>query len=294
MKPTKHLFSLVSTLVVTSGLSHGALVIYEPFADTNATLVGNNPNTAPGKGFAGNWTGGSFAVEGTSLSYGSQTTAGGSARYVNTTASNGNIASAVTTLTGGATPGSLENAGLLADGATLWFSVMHRVAYNLTDDRASFALSTDGFLSNTNFTAGQGIGFAISNTGNLTARVSTGPSTHVNGANIARFTLAPTILIVGKITWGATDAVELYLPNTSMELGSVQSTTSAAIDQSLFDTVALFSRQQSDGTLASQKTDMSFDEIRFGSSQADVLIPEPSTALLGGLGLLALLRRRRG
>ena len=36
------------------------------------------------------------------------------------------------------------------------------------------------------------------------------------------------------------------------------------------------------------------DEIRLGQTWLDVTsIPEPSTALLGGLGLLALLRRRR-
>lgn len=38
----------------------------------------------------------------------------------------------------------------------------------------------------------------------------------------------------------------------------------------------------------------SFDEIRFGTTLADVgVIPEPGSALLGGLGLMALLRRRR-
>lgn len=38
----------------------------------------------------------------------------------------------------------------------------------------------------------------------------------------------------------------------------------------------------------------SFDEIRFGTTLADVgVVPEPSSALLGGLGAMALLRRRR-
>lgn len=40
--------------------------------------------------------------------------------------------------------------------------------------------------------------------------------------------------------------------------------------------------------------DQTFDNLVFGTTMLDVdAIPEPSTALLGGLGLLALLRRRR-
>ncbi len=283
--------SILLALVLLTGMTHAALIIYEPFADTNATLTGN----ASGTGLTGNWTSNNFTVAGSSLSYGSQPTSGGSARYVNTSASNGNITATVSTLTGAGTEGSLANAGLLTDGAVLWFSVMHKVVNNMSDDRASFALATGGFSSNTNFgvSTDQGIGFAISNTGNLTARVSTASATHVNGANINRFSLAETVLIVGKITWGATDTVELYLPDTNMNLGSASSTASAAIDQSAFDVIALFSRQQSDGTLATQKTDMSYDEIRFGSTLASVMVPEPRAALLGAFGVLLLLRRRR-
>jgi len=39
---------------------------------------------------------------------------------------------------------------------------------------------------------------------------------------------------------------------------------------------------------------ITYDEIRFGATFADVSpVPEPSAALLGALGVLALLRRRR-
>lgn len=46
----------------------------------------------------------------------------------------------------------------------------------------------------------------------------------------------------------------------------------------------------------SENTSLSVDAIRIGNTLSDIgvtVIPEPSAALLGGLGLLALLRRRR-
>ena len=130
----------------------------------------------------------------------------------------------------------------------------------------------------------------------LSARVSTAASTHSNGTTLNRFSLPETILVVGKITWGAsTDTVELYLPDTSGNLGLVQSTATANVNQSVFDTLTFHTRYQG-STTAGANTDVALDEIRFGPSQADVLIapiPEPTAALFGGLGVLALLCRRR-
>jgi hypothetical protein len=57
----------------------------------------------------------------------------------------------------------------------------------------------------------------------------------------------------------------------------------ADLSQSGFDTLATASRQIA-----------IVDEIRFGTGLAGVgVVPEPSAVLLGGLGILALLRRRR-
>ncbi len=291
--------TLLATLLLSAGMSHADLIIYEPFDYELGNLQGKTAN--PGTGLTGTYsdTGSSppdFEVTGTSLSYGSHPTSGGSASYVDSVGSGtGNVSHAVSTLTTGS--GSLAGAGLLADGAVLWFSVLQRTTNNTAHDGFAFALATDPLTNNTNFTAtgAQGVGFAISSAGNLTARVSTGPSTHTNGANIDRFSLAETILIVGKITWGdSSDTVlDMYLPDTSMNLGSVVSTASASVDQSAFDTLSFHTRRQgsADPTLI---TNVGLDEIRFGSTLGDVMVvPEPSSALLGGLGLLALLRRRR-
>lgn len=287
--------TLLVTLLLSAGMSHAALIIYEPFNDTNATVESNTPGT----GLTGTYSRTSssspgFSVSGTSLSYGSQTTSGGSASFVApATTATGNMTNSISTLTSG--PNSLAGNGLLADGATLWFSVLQRTTNDTIHDGFALALGTDPLTNNTNFTvaAAQGVGFAISSTGNLTARVTTAATTHANGTNINRFLLAETILIVGRITWGATsDTVDLYLPDTSMNLGAIQSTATANVDQSVFDTLSFHTRWQG-STTAGQNTDVGLDEIRFGSSLSSVMIPEPSSALLGVLGMLALLHRRR-
>ncbi len=288
--------TLLVTLLLSAGMSHATLIIYESFNDLNATVEGNTPGT----GLTGTYTRTSssspgFSVSATSLSYGSLTTSGGSASFVApATTATGNMTNAISTLTSGS--GSLAGNGLLTDGATLWFSVLQRTSNNTIHDGFALSLGTDALTNNTNFTAtaAQGVGFAISSTGNLTARVSTAASTHVNGTNINRFSLAETILIVGRITWGATgDTVDLYLPNTSMELGAIQSTATANVDQSLFDTLSFHTRWEG-STTAGANTDVALDEIRFGSSLGDVMvIPEPSSALLGVLSTFTLLFRRR-
>ena len=296
MYPKNRYHFILPVLLLSAGMSHAALIIYEPFNDTNSTVQSNTPGT----GLTGTYTStGStspgFAVSGTSLSYGSQPTSGGAASFVGTTASagSGNAANAVGLVTSGS--GSLAGNGLLTDGATLWFSVMQRTTNNAPDDRFAFSLGSDPLTSNTSYgvAAAQGVGFQMSSAGLLSARFSTASGTHVNGATINRFSLATTILIVGKITWGATDTVELYLPDTSGVLGSVVSTTSSAVDQTAFDNLSFFTRIENRATADGTNTNVGLDEIRFGSTLGDVLIPEPSCALLGGLGLLALLRRRR-
>jgi hypothetical protein len=293
-KSTKALATSILALGVSANLQGS--IIYESFSDTDSTLRDN----AAGTGLTGNWsnTGGSggFDVSGTSLSYGSLTTAGGSAIYLAGASGAGNRANAATTLTGAATAGSLENAGLLSHGAELWFSVLQRVSNNAAHDGHAFAFSSDRLFANTDFNpAGtQGIGFAMSNTGSLSARVSTDAGVHVNGAGTDRFNLAETIMVVGRINWGAdaatADTVTLFLPGTDLQLGTAVSTASAVIDQSVFDTVTFFQRQQGSATVPS---DVGVDEIRFGATSLDVTpVPEPSSTALLCLGGLALILRR--
>lgn len=95
-----------------------------------------------------------------------------------------------------------------------------------------------------------------------------------------------TYFLVTQILWGAgaggTDTVNLFV---NPALGSTPVTASATrnVDMSNFNKIRI---------AGSTAVDYTFDEFRIGTSFGSV-IPEPSAALLGGLGLLALLRRRR-
>jgi len=95
-------------------------------------------------------------------------------------------------------------------------------------------------------------------------------------------------MFYGKIEWapnGSDDIFTLFQSDTDNSEGSFTqiSSVSVDVDESLFTTLHVSGQQIS-----------SIDEIRFGDSLASIgVIPEPSAALLGGLGTMLLLRRRR-
>lgn len=103
-------------------------------------------------------------------------------------------------------------------------------------------------------------------------------------------------LIIGKLDFevsSSMDRITLWVNPMDITGGEGSLTPYLTVDSNLtttgLDSIRLFAGQTSGGFNA---VTGNFDEIRVGSSFASV-IPEPSTALLGGLGLLALLRRRR-
>ena len=195
---------------------------------------------------------------------------------------------------------------LLADGGEMWFSMLYS---RPAGSRFYFAITDDKAFNNGNLDNGAtGIGFGLESTGELWASVwddknwggsnLAGPSESsvditgdglVTNADGGSTVASTTYLIVGQVQWGATatdnDIVSLYLPATDLTLGSVVAQAEEVVDQSVFDRIAT-----ADGNGAATE----WDEIRVGATYDDVApIPEPSAALLGGLGLLALLRRRR-
>jgi alpha-galactosidase len=236
----------------------GGAIVYEPFDDPEPLLSGNTS----GLGLSGPWSAAiyRFAVDPGSLTWGAIPTSGRQVRYLTT----GDAASSV------ALSPALGNAGLLANGATLWFSVL----VNTPADTGSapdtgFAIGSAplGSANNLPIAAGeQAIGWTIKN--------DKLQSTTWNGGNAARGATGPAIapntlkLIVGKITWGANssanDTINLYTPDANLALGSSVVSSTAVLNQTNFDTLAVSLRTNTN-------TGFGFDEIRFGASYNDVI-----------------------
>lgn len=284
----KFLNSLLSLAAVplTVATANGALVVYEPFDDSNASLTGNTAGTTP-DGLAGNWTAtAGWDVLSGSLDGGTLATSGNRVRAD----SGGNSSVTVTAGTFGT---------LLNHSSSLWFSILYTTTPGVGGGNpdAGFALGTATLNGTNNIpmsSSGTGVGFSMKS-GNMAATTwQAGALGRDTTGTVGRepVVASTTYLIVGEMVWGAdaasNDTINLYFPNmTTLALGSVVATRSVVLDQSGFNTITYAMKNDSQPAF--------FDEIRFGGSSADVLpaIPEPSAALLGGVGMLMLLRRRR-
>ncbi len=253
-----------------------ALLIYEPFDDLEPNLQGNTP----GLGLPGVWESSPNSnVAPESLKYGAIATQGG--RLIANPSGGTFQKSEVSSQT-------LIDNGLLNDGATVWFSVLmvkHPVGAN-SNRRTYFSLGTgppDGFdrIRTGPDSADNGTGFTVvcnkvSNTG-ITAQAwgdggGNGPATR--GATDQSVADGDTFLAVGKITWGefgvADDVFELYLPDKSLNLGSVVSTIPADFDQlGISDAANAFAWIGIGGGHRSNNAP-SLDEIRFGGTYESV------------------------
>jgi MYXO-CTERM domain-containing protein len=284
--------SIVACCLITA--SHAA-VIYEPFDDNDASLRDN----ATGTGLTGSWRGDSRpdveAATGT-MSFGSLTSSGNQVSAdASWFANNASIDMTNTAYT-----------DLLAHGGEMWFSMLYRIDTTSTG-RFYFTIGSDGLVNNGNLSAGQAIGFGSTGTrvyaglwestawgtNNLSGpgatSVDVSGDSLVNGADGGVIAAQTTYLIVGHAQWGATaldnDTVTLYLPGTDLSLGTEVARSIGVVDQSTFDLI---------NTNHGNNLQSTWDEIRVGADYASVSpIPEPSAALLGGLGALLLLRRRR-
>ena len=264
--------TLAIALAVGSIASANATtVIYESFSDSDGTLDGNTPGT----GLSGTWTSTGATVTSPTLTYGDLPNAGGQAN----TAGNDTISYITTS--------ALFDAGLLTDGATLWFSFMTSGATG-SGNHSGFGLGTTNVKSAFNGLnmAGDGIGF-YKRDGKATGWKDGAKSAFSDSIGIS----TGAELIVGKVVWGAgaaSETITIYNPSTTGPITqplTFVSTTVDGFDQTALNTISFSSRGG----------DQVWDEIRFGDSFESVVtaVPEPSSTALLGLGGLALILRRR-
>jgi hypothetical protein len=257
--------SVASTTVNVGGTT----LLYEPFDDSNTTLTGNTA----GDGLSGTWTAAAnVAVDPGSLGYGAlKLGSGNQVRFVSG-ASHANAA--------------FNNlSGLLDNGDTLWFSVLHTTNTSVASSNpdAGFAIGTSNLNGGINVpmdSSGNGFGFSIKS-GLLRAA-------YWSGGTKNQSTIGPvlssstTYLIVGEMIFSANgtspDTVNLYLPATNLALGAPVSTSSFNLNQTLFSRISFSSR--------SENLPNRWDEIRFGVNASDVLPTNPGPPTLASADIV--------
>ncbi|MEO1836402.1 MAG: PEP-CTERM sorting domain-containing protein [Akkermansiaceae bacterium] len=308
---------LAAAIALVPTHAGAVIVVQEQFDYATGPVAGNNGGT----GFSDPWT-----VTGWSRNYEINTLfAPNPGQPGSTTNANGGLdfpglPTAGSALSRFGTAGQREahrtlsgasQALLTADNSTIWFSVLAGAPSGNKFGTLIFGtdpmLAVRGASNNGNLSSstGQafGIGFRTENganagggTGspNAVAFINSESATVDVGSFLPSFaggaTHHDTSLIVGRIDWNPNGTADmLYLFNVTSvgdaepALGDAIATLSADFDQSNFNTIGLWDTGAS-----------LFDEIRFGTSYADVIgIPEPSGIALLGLGGLAILLRRR-
>ncbi|MBK1855051.1 hypothetical protein JO972_08780 [Verrucomicrobiaceae bacterium 5K15] len=247
--PTNGSATPTVTSINLDGPSPGNAYVYESFEDSDSSLYENHV----GAGLVGRWIGGLHVASG-SMSYGLLPTSG------NQVYNNGS-----NTTTGALLRPELAEAGLLNDGAELWFSFLTNntsssntaVVFSLGTDRSDYF---DGIEDD-----GEGIGVNLHQ--GSSPQAATWTPNRSTGSSSSSIPNNTTRLVVGKITWGAdeasADTIEVFLPGNDFSMPSTPvSSTSAVLDQSKFRVVSFGGKNAGSPKI---------DEIRFAASYADVI-----------------------
>ncbi|MEX1048884.1 MAG: PEP-CTERM sorting domain-containing protein [Akkermansiaceae bacterium] len=271
--------------VLTPSLAQAALISHESFS---GYTTGELPSTTSPSvaGYTGNWTDIDFgdaepAVTTGSLTYGGALYAGSAGDKV--TVANNTTGSEINTANSGrvfrlldssltvtdTTAGALYMSFLFQSGqetGPTTYQTLSLFQGNTADASRNFdaGLTTNGGQTGTNYNFG--VDNAYTSTG-----VAANTTVHLF---VVKFDLSAT---------AASDSVTVWLDPT-LGFGDAAGGTTVSGQNLTWDRLA-FSDYEGNSA--------SWDEVRWGTTFNAVTIPEPSAALLGGLGMLALLRRRR-
>ena len=282
---------------VLAAPTHAALIAYENFDTTAGTNNISGSSGTGNSGFSTNWTtigdanGGNIINPG--YTYSGLDAAGNRAQVFNASANSDSSATYFyRTLSSPFTVGANST-------GTVWASFLIQA----TAASGSGLGATIGFFSTTVPTASTNSGVTIGAVGQNTNYRVANRALDTSGTGVVSTTgtNAGTLsLAVFKFTIntnaGANETFSLWLSPDLSEFDGAEGSLGTAVlsNQSLsnmginsISSIAFGSNYVSTGTPT-----LGLDEIRLGTTVAAV-IPEPRAALLGGLGLLMLLRRRR-
>ena len=235
-------------MALLGSVAQAAVLVYEPFNYTPETKV--NGTAVTGTGLIGNWTSNRdntncrFVAD--SLTYGTLPVTGNKVRF---------HANSSPWAQASIDPSVL--AGKLDDGDVLWFSVIANTGgTNTSPNHMRFKIGTDD---------GNAIGFDINRTSGKIRSIRA--ATWVGGTETLgpldyTFTNEPPPLVVGKITFGSTDKIDIYMPALDLVLPAAPvATLSGTLDQSTFGMIR-FVINNGNSEFA--------DEVRIGTTYGDV------------------------
>lgn len=248
-----------------AGAANAALIAYDgyDYGATGGDLTGKNGGTG--------WSG-AYTTTGTTTQY---TTTGLTYSGLASTGGAVNTAAASTTI-------SFRNLGAAITTGETWISFLGRRDTATTGNFAGLSLYSGG-------TAAANAEFSIANGGTANWRIldnnNGGPTTSTDTGIATELNV--TKLVVAQILWNGAgeETINLWVnPTLGVAPGAPNAT----------DNINIASGIDSVRFAAANGSGYTYDELRIGTTFASVTVPEPSSAaLLGGLGLLALLRRRR-
>jgi hypothetical protein len=183
--------------------------------------------------------------------------------------------------------GSATLIGISPNGDAPYSNQFRWGLYNETGTPAD----TLGWLG---YFAGNG---SLANGGNLWERTNpnTGAFASITGATLQTTAAAPGTILTGGVAPGVTYSFNLSLERTAAGM-QIESSFIRNSDSQQFSLVSFLDTtpQTYDFNRVGflMGGDLNADQVQFSNIEA-TLIPEPSAALLGGLGMLLLLRRHR-
>jgi hypothetical protein len=280
------LTSLLLPFVLSSATVQAAVLSHDSFSGYTAGELPDNAAPAV-TGYTGNWTATNFGSQQPSITVGSLVYS--DAQYAG---SSGDRVTVPTNITGGEI--TATNSGrvyrsldsTLAVTSTTQGALYLSFLFQSGQETGATTYQTLHLNQGTNGDANRAFDLGISTNGGFNGlQYNFGVNGAYTGTGVATDTTVRLFVVKFDLSSvAASDNVTVWTNPTLGGVGDPAGGVTVSGVDLAWDTL-MFSDYEGNSA--------AWDEVRFGTDFNSVTVPEPATALLGGIGLLALLRRRR-